>query len=204
MSTTSNRDVAQGARRRDRDLQASSACKVVQVDLPDQMMVAAAALIVLAVEAATYHAPWLRTRAGRLRRAGAQPAAERARLQRGRVSRGAALARAMRSRRISRRSASATPCSRRCRARSRRPSPRPTSAAAGNAEAIIQGITRFMRPINYLGLPALVVPAGFGQRDMPIGLQLIGRPFNDETCRGARHRVPGRDRPSHAGCRSSP
>ena len=38
-----------------------------------------------------------------------------------------------------------------------------------------------MRPINYLGLPALVVPAGFGQRGMPIGLQLIGRPFGDET-----------------------
>ena len=52
---------------------------------------------------------------------------------------------------------------------------------AGNAEAIIQGVTRFMRPINYLGLPALVVPAGFGQRGLPIGLQLIGRPFNDET-----------------------
>ena len=37
-----------------------------------------------------------------------------------------------------------------------------------------------MRPINYLGLPALVVPAGFGQHGMPIGLQIIGRPFNDE------------------------
>jgi aspartyl-tRNA(Asn)/glutamyl-tRNA(Gln) amidotransferase subunit A len=37
-----------------------------------------------------------------------------------------------------------------------------------------------MRPINYLGLPALVVPAGFGQRNLPIGLQIIGRPFNDE------------------------
>ncbi|HKS63903.1 MAG TPA: amidase family protein, partial [Xanthobacteraceae bacterium] len=54
-------------------------------------------------------------------------------------------------------------------------------AGANNAEAIIQGITRFMRPINYLGLPALSIPAGFGQHGMPIGLQLIGRPFNDET-----------------------
>ena len=36
--------------------------KIVQVELPDQVMVAAAAMIVLAVEAATYHAPWLRTR----------------------------------------------------------------------------------------------------------------------------------------------
>ena len=46
---------------------------------------------------------------------------------------------------------------------------------------IIQGITRFMRPVNYLGLPALSVPAGFGQHGMPIGLQLIGRPFGEET-----------------------
>ena len=27
---------------------------------------------------------------------------------------------------------------------------------------IIQRLTRFMRPINYLGVPVLVVPAGFG------------------------------------------
>ena len=32
-----------------------------------------------------------------------------------------------------------------------------------NAEAIIDGMMRFMRPINYLGVPALVVPAGFGR-----------------------------------------
>ena len=53
-------------------------------------------------------------------------------------------------------------------------------AGANNAEAIIQGITRFMRPINYLGLPALVVPVGFGAHGMPVGLQIVGRPFNDE------------------------
>ena len=36
--------------------------KIVEVDLPDQVLVSAAAMIVLAVEAATYHAPWLRAR----------------------------------------------------------------------------------------------------------------------------------------------
>ena len=155
--------------------------KVVEVDLPDQTLVAAAALIVLAVEAATYHAPWLRTRAGRLRRAGAQPPAERARLQRRRVSRSAALACARaggapRSDRQMRRRAGAGVA--RGRADHRRDRCR---RRARNAEAIIQGITRFMRPINYLGLPALVVPAGFGQHGMPIGLQIIGRPFGDEA-----------------------
>src|SRR5947207_15385979 len=52
---------------------------------------------------------------------------------------------------------------------------------SASAETVILGITRFMRPVNYLGLPSLVVPAGLGQHNMPIGLQLIGRPFRDET-----------------------
>src|SRR5712692_10885713 len=52
---------------------------------------------------------------------------------------------------------------------------------APEAEAAIQAITRFMRPVNFLGLPALVIPAGQSRRGLPIGLQLIGRPFGDET-----------------------
>jgi aspartyl-tRNA(Asn)/glutamyl-tRNA(Gln) amidotransferase subunit A len=38
-----------------------------------------------------------------------------------------------------------------------------------------------MRPVNYLGLPVLVVPAGQSAQGLPIGLQLIGRPFGDES-----------------------
>jgi aspartyl-tRNA(Asn)/glutamyl-tRNA(Gln) amidotransferase subunit A len=49
------------------------------------------------------------------------------------------------------------------------------------AEAAIQAITRFMRPINYLGLTVLEIPAGRSRYGMPIGMQLIGRPFGDET-----------------------
>jgi aspartyl-tRNA(Asn)/glutamyl-tRNA(Gln) amidotransferase subunit A len=57
-----------------------------------------------------------------------------------------------------------------------------TDVGAGpDAEAAIQAITRFMRPVNYLGLPTLVVPAGQSRQGLPIGLQLIGRPFGDET-----------------------
>ena len=57
-----------------------------------------------------------------------------------------------------------------------------TDVGAGpDAEAAIQAVTRFMRPVNYLGLPTLVVPAGQSRQGLPIGLQLIGRPFGDET-----------------------
>ncbi len=34
-------------------------------------------------------------------------------------------------------------------------------------------------PINLAGLPAVSIPCGFGQADMPIGLQLIGSPLAD-------------------------
>ena len=67
------------------------------------------------------------------------------------------------------------------------PMPAPTIAesdvgSAGDAEAVIQRITRFTRPINYLGLPSLAVPCGLHQRTgLPIGMQIIGRPFDEDA-----------------------
>ena len=42
-------------------------------------------------------------------------------------------------------------------------------------------VTRLTRWVNYLGVPALVVPCGFDSRGLPIGLQLVGRPFAEGT-----------------------
>lgn len=37
------------------------------------------------------------------------------------------------------------------------------------------------RGINYLGLPAISIPIGFGPNGLPLGMQLIGRPFADRA-----------------------
>jgi aspartyl-tRNA(Asn)/glutamyl-tRNA(Gln) amidotransferase subunit A len=153
--------------------------KVSKVELPDQAVVSAAALIVLAVEATSAHAPWLRTRAAdygpqvrnRLQNGLAYSAVEYLEALRWR---GPALAAHVEA--IGDVDVVIAPVSR---------AVAPTITAtdlggAPEAEAAIQAITRFMRPANFLGLPSLVVPAGQSQSGLPVGMQLIGRPFGDE------------------------
>ena len=51
--------------------------------------------------------------------------------------------------------------------------------AEPDAEAVIQRLTRFTRPVNYLGLPSLAIPSGFTKAGLPVGMQLIGRSFDE-------------------------
>ena len=39
--------------------------------------------------------------------------------------------------------------------------------------------TRLVRGINVLGLPALSMPCGFDRRGLPLGLQIVVRPFDE-------------------------
>jgi aspartyl-tRNA(Asn)/glutamyl-tRNA(Gln) amidotransferase subunit A len=48
--------------------------------------------------------------------------------------------------------------------------------ARGNPQALSPAFTVFA---NYFGLPAISVPCGFGDNGLPIGLQFVGRPWDD-------------------------
>ena len=46
---------------------------------------------------------------------------------------------------------------------------------------LIPATTQFTFPVNAAGLPAIALPGGFAEDGMPIGFQIIGRPFADAT-----------------------
>jgi Asp-tRNA(Asn)/Glu-tRNA(Gln) amidotransferase A subunit family amidase len=57
-----------------------------------------------------------------------------------------------------------------------------TTSRIGSREESVFGVSaRFCAPFNISGLPAMSVPCGFSPQGMPIGLQIIGKPFDEET-----------------------
>jgi aspartyl-tRNA(Asn)/glutamyl-tRNA(Gln) amidotransferase subunit A len=51
----------------------------------------------------------------------------------------------------------------------------------GASEDVRLATTRLVRGINVLGWPALSIPCGFDEGHLPIGLQIVGRPFRDDV-----------------------
>jgi aspartyl-tRNA(Asn)/glutamyl-tRNA(Gln) amidotransferase subunit A len=153
---------------------------IVKIELPDQRQLTAACQLVLAVEAAAFHKRWL------IERPQDYGSQVLMRLQNGLAIPGVSYLEALRWRGPALAAHVAatsgvdvviTPVA---------PVPAPTVAEsdvgnASGAEAVIQRLTRFTRPINYLGLPALAVPSGFTKSGLPIGMQLIGRSFDEAT-----------------------
>jgi len=154
--------------------------EIIKVELPDQRQLTAACQLVLATEAAAYHKRWL------IERPQDYGPQVLMRLQNGLAIPGVSYLEALRWRgpalaahisATARVDAVLAPVA---------PVPAPTLAESdvGNspgAEAVIQRLTRFTRPINYLGLPSLAVPAGFTPKGLPVGMQLIGRSFDEAT-----------------------
>jgi aspartyl-tRNA(Asn)/glutamyl-tRNA(Gln) amidotransferase subunit A len=153
---------------------------IVKVELPDQRQLSAAAQLVLAVEAAAFHKRWLIERPQdygpqvlmRLQNGLAVPAVLYLEAMRWR---GPALAAHIAA--TAAVDAVIAPVA---------PMAAPSIAEsdvgnAPNAEGVIQRLTRFTRPINYLGLPSLSIPSGFNAEGLPIGMQLVGRSFDEAT-----------------------
>jgi aspartyl-tRNA(Asn)/glutamyl-tRNA(Gln) amidotransferase subunit A len=55
------------------------------------------------------------------------------------------------------------------------------TAIGGHEEAVYSALTRLTGPTNLNGLPSLSVPCGATVSGLPVGLQLIGSPFDEAT-----------------------
>ena len=153
---------------------------VVRVELPDQRQLSGASQLVLAVEAAAFHKRWM------IERPQDYGPQVLMRLQNGLAIPGVAYLEALRWRgpalaahlaAVAEVDAVIAPVS---------PVAAPTIAESdvGNspeADKVLQRLTRFTRPINYLGLPSLAIPSGFTRAGLPVGMQLIGRSFDEAT-----------------------
>ena len=70
------------------------------------------------------------------------------------------------------------------------PAPALVEVTAGDGEAIAARMGRFSRltrPWNGLGLPVLALPCGASPEGLPIGAQIVGRPFDEATVLRAGH-----------------
>jgi len=152
--------------------------RIVEVDLPDQRQLSAACQLVLAVEAAAFHKRWL------IERPQDYGPQVLMRLQNGLAIPGVSYLEAMRWRGPALAAHLAAAAGVDAVIAPVAPVAAPSIAASdvGNspdAEAVIQRLTRFTRPINYLGLPSLAIPAGFTADGLPVGIQLVGRSFDE-------------------------
>ena len=153
---------------------------VVPVELPDQRQLTAACQLVIAVEAAAFHKRWL------IERPQDYGPQVLMRLQNGLAIPGVSYLEAMRWRGPALSAHVAATADVDAVIAPVAPVAAPTIAESdvGNSpdvESVIQRLTRFTRPINYLGLPSLAIPCGFTAKGLPVAMQLIGRSFDEAT-----------------------
>ncbi|OLC13083.1 MAG: hypothetical protein AUH29_14470 [Candidatus Rokubacteria bacterium 13_1_40CM_69_27] len=151
-----------------------------EVDLESMTHVAPASFAIVASEALAYHAEWMRTRA-----ADYQPDV-RERLRMGAFITGMHYVRAQQIRALVRAEVDG--------ALARRdvllaPTTPIVATVLGQTEATLgdgttdvrSALIRLTRPFNFSGHPACSVPCGFSAAGLPIGMQFVGRPFDEAT-----------------------
>lgn len=157
---------------------------VVEVDVPDQDELRELCNLILKVEAANIHSEWLRTRENAYSRE------VRTRLEAGLAIPGVRYLQAQRLRGEHLKTFAAevfakvdvlhTPGL---------AIEVPTlddvdAAVSGDALSVNEQLARCTRTINYLGLPAIMVPCGFSANGMPVGFQMIGKPYGEARLLG--------------------
>ncbi|QOZ55569.1 amidase [Bradyrhizobium sp. CCBAU 53338] len=153
---------------------------IVKVELPDQRQLSSASQLVLAAEAAAFHKRWM------IERPQDYGAQTLMRLQNGLSVPAVTYLEAMRWRGPALAAHNAAAAGVDAIIAPASPIPAPTieeSDVGGgpNAPALLQRLTLFTRPVNFLGLPSLTVPSGFTRSGLPVGMQLIGRSFDEAT-----------------------
>jgi aspartyl-tRNA(Asn)/glutamyl-tRNA(Gln) amidotransferase subunit A len=152
----------------------------VEVALPLMRYVPAASFVLLLTEAYAVHEPWLRTRAQdygadvrmRLALGATILASHYLKAQRFR----ALLCQEVRQT-LQQVDGLVTPTTLMTAARIDEPVVR----IAGQDVVVVTNLARFTRPFNLTGLPTLSLPCGFTDTGLPVGLQIIGRPFDEPT-----------------------
>jgi aspartyl-tRNA(Asn)/glutamyl-tRNA(Gln) amidotransferase subunit A len=153
--------------------------EIVEVAMPDQDELNALSNIITRSEAATLHRKWLRAR-----RDDYSPQVRR------RIEIGLAVpatryieALSLRSHHLQRLIDGVfTKCDALILPSVGEPSPTLAELDVGDSDALpamLMRLTGYTRPLNYYGVPALTVPAGFAANGLPLGFQLVGRPFDE-------------------------
>jgi aspartyl-tRNA(Asn)/glutamyl-tRNA(Gln) amidotransferase subunit A len=153
---------------------------VDEVALPGVRHVAAGALAVVATEAMAYHAAWLRTRLTDY-----DPAVS-TRLMAGAFVTGVHYVRGQQARALMRREVDEALARRDVLLAPATPIVAPGidehETALGDGPSDIRAaLIRLTRPFNFSGHPACSVPCGFTGGGLPIGMQIVGRPFDEAT-----------------------
>jgi len=153
---------------------------VDEVNLAEVPRVSAASFAIVPTEALAYHAEWLRTRAADYQRD------VRERLMIGAFVTGVQYVRGQQARQLLRQEVDAVLERRDVLLAPATPIPAPllgekeTTLGDGTSD-VRSALIRFTRPFNLSGHPVCSVACGFTTSGLPIGMQIVGRPFDEAT-----------------------